>query len=137
MEGRDDDVKCYVLRMFVDVWVRLMVLFMFYISEEFWEKFGGEGFVSFVFWFELVLEWWNEMVEVEEDFVKFFIEDIKEIIIVVKIENLKRVYIYIVLEWKWRVVEVVVEKRDFKVVMVELMKDFEMRKYGKEVSKFI
>ncbi len=136
-EGRDDDAKRYVLRTLADVWVRLMAPFTPHISEELWEKLGGEGFVSLAPWPEPVPEWWNETVEAEEDFVKSLIEDIKEIITVAKIENPKRAYIYTAPEWKWRVVEVVAEKRDFKAAMAELMKDPEMRKHGKEVSKLI
>ncbi|MDI3474517.1 MAG: leucyl-tRNA synthetase [Thermococcaceae archaeon] len=136
-EERDDEAKRYVLRTLADVWVRLVAPFTPHISEELWEKLGGEGFVSLAPWPEPVPEWWNETVEAEEEFVKSLIEDIKEIITVAKIENPKRAYIYTAPEWKWKVVEVVAEKKDFKSAMSELMKDPEMRKYGKEVGKLI
>jgi leucyl-tRNA synthetase len=136
-EGRDDEAKRYVLRTLADIWVRLMAPFTPHISEELWEKLGEEGFVSLAPWPEPVPEWWNETVEAEEEFVKSLIEDIKEIITVAKIENPKRAYIYTAPEWKWKVVEVVAEKKDFKSAMSELMKDPEMRKHGKEVSKLI
>lgn len=136
-EGRDDEAKRFVLRKLADVWVRLMAPFTPHISEELWEKLGGEGFVSLAKWPEPVPEWWDETVEAEEEFVKAFIEDVKEIIRVAKIENPSRVYVYTAPEWKWKVVEVVAEKRDFKSAMAELMKDPEMRKHGKEISKLI
>ncbi|GAB6102678.1 leucine--tRNA ligase [Thermococcus atlanticus] len=136
-EGRDDEAKRYVLRTLADVWVRLMAPFTPHISEELWEKLGGEGFVSLAKWPEPVPEWWNETIEAEEEFVKSLIEDIKEIIRVAKIEDAKRAYIYTAPEWKWRVLEVVAEKRDFKGAMTELMKDPEMRKHSKEVSRLI
>ncbi|AEC51668.1 putative protein leucyl-tRNA synthetase [Pyrococcus sp. NA2] len=136
-EGRDDDAKRHVLRKLADVWVRLMAPFTPHIAEELWEKLGGEGFVSLAEWPEPVPEWWDETVEAEEEFIKALIEDIREIIEVAKIEKAERAYIYTAPEWKWRVVEVVAEKRDFKSAMSELMKDQEMRKHGKEVSKLI
>ncbi|WP_456395579.1 leucine--tRNA ligase [Thermococcus sp.] len=136
-EGRDDEAKRFVLRKLAEAWVRLMAPFTPHISEELWEKLGGEGFVSLAKWPEPVPEWWNETIEAEEEFVKSLIEDIKEIIRVAKIEDAKRAYIYTAPEWKWRVLEVVAEKRDFKGAMTELMKDPEMRKHGKEVSRLI
>ncbi|MDV3103193.1 leucine--tRNA ligase [Thermococcus waiotapuensis] len=136
-EGRDDEAKRYVLRKLAEVWVRLMAPFTPHISEELWEKLGGEGFVSLAKWPEPVPEWWNEMVEREEQFVQSVIEDIKEIIRVARLENAKKAYIYTAPEWKWKVVEVVAEKKDFKSAMAELMKEPEMRERGKEVSKLI
>ncbi|AEC52563.1 leucyl-tRNA synthetase [Pyrococcus sp. NA2] len=136
-EGRDDEAKRFVLRKLADIWVRLMAPFTPHICEELWEKLGGEGFVSLAKWPEPVEEWWDEKVEQEEEFIKSLIEDIKEIIEVAKIENAKRAYIYTAPEWKWKVYEVVAEKRDFKSAMAELMKDPEMRKRGKEVSKLV
>ncbi|HIP74835.1 MAG TPA: leucine--tRNA ligase, partial [Thermococcus paralvinellae] len=136
-EGRDDEAKRYVLRMVADIWVRLMAPFTPHICEELWEKLGGEGFVSLAKWPEPNQEWWNETVELEEDYVKSLIEDIKEIIKVAKLEDAKRAYIYTAPEWKWKVAEVVAEKRDFKEAMSELMKDPEMRKKGKEVANLV
>ncbi len=136
-EGRDDRAKRFVLRKLAEVWVRLMAPFTPHISEELWEKLGGEGFVSLAEWPEPVQEWWNETVEAEEDFVKNLIDDIREIIRVAKIEDARRAYVYTAPEWKWRVLEVVAEKRNFKGAMAELMKDEEMRKHGREVSKLI
>ncbi|CAB49785.1 leucine--tRNA ligase [Pyrococcus abyssi] len=136
-EGRDDEAKRFVLRKLADIWVRLMAPFTPHICEELWEKLGGEGFVSLAKWPEPVDEWWNEEVEVEEDFIKSLIEDIKEIIEVAKIESPKRAYIYTAPEWKWKVYEVVAEKREFKSAMAELMKDEEIRKHGKEVAKLV
>ncbi|WP_457754078.1 leucine--tRNA ligase [Thermococcus sp.] len=136
-EGRDDDAKRYVLRTLADVWVRLMAPFTPHICEELWEKLGGEGFVSLAKWPEPNPEWWNETTELEEDYIKSLIEDIKEIIKVAKLEDAKKAYIYTAPEWKWKVAEIVAEKRDFKAVMSEVMKDPEMRKKGKEVASLV
>ncbi len=136
-EGRDDEAKRSTLRKLAEVWVRLMAPFTPHIAEELWEKLGGEGFVSLAKWPEPVEEWWNETIELEESYIKSLIEDIKEILRVAKLEDAKRAYIYTAEEWKWKVARVVAEKRDFKASMSEIMKDPEMRKRGKEVSKLI
>ncbi|USH00685.1 leucine--tRNA ligase [Thermococcus argininiproducens] len=136
-EGRDDEAKRSTLRKLADVWVRLMAPFTPHIAEELWKKLGGEGFISLAKWPEPVEEWWNETIELEEDYIKNLIDDIKEIIKVAKLENAKRAYIYTAEEWKWKVAEIVAEKRDFKASMSEVMKDPDMRKRGKEVSKLI
>ncbi|KUJ99496.1 MAG: Leucine--tRNA ligase, partial [Thermococcales archaeon 44_46] len=125
------------LRRLADIWVRLMAPFTPHIAEELWTKLGGKGFVSLAKWPEPVEEWWNETIELEEDYIKALIDDIKEIITVAKLENAKRAYIYTAEEWKWRVAEIVAERKDFKAAMSEVMKDPEMRKRGKEVSKLI
>ncbi|MBO8175527.1 MAG: leucine--tRNA ligase [Thermococcus sp.] len=136
-EGRNDEAKRYVLRTLADIWVRLMAPFTPHICEELWEKLGGEGFVSLAKWPEPNPEWWNEAIELEEDYIKSLIEDIKEIIKVAKLEDAKKAYIYTAPEWKWKVAEIVAEKRDFKAVMSEVMKDPEMRKKGKEVANLV
>ena len=136
-EGRDDEAKRSTLRKLADVWVRLMAPFTPHICEELWERLGGEGFISLAKWPEPVEEWWNETIELEEEYIKALIDDIKEIISVAKLENAKRAYIYTAEDWKWKVAQVVAEKRDFKASMGEVMKDPEMRKRGKEVSKLI
>ncbi|WP_456326338.1 leucine--tRNA ligase [Palaeococcus sp. (in: euryarchaeotes)] len=136
-EGRDDEAKRATLRKLAEVWVRLMAPFTPHIAEELWEKLGGEGFVSLTKWPEPVPEWWNETIELEESYIKGLIDDIKEIISVARLENARRAYIYTAEEWKWRVAELVAEKRDFKASMSGVMKDPEMRKRGKEVSKLI
>ncbi|ALM74163.1 leucine--tRNA ligase [Thermococcus barophilus] len=136
-EGRDDEAKRYVLRTLADVWVRLMAPFTPHICEELWEKLGGDGFVSLATWPEPNPEWWNETIELEENYIKSLIEDIKEIIKVAKLEDAKRAYIYTAPEWKWKVAEIVAEKRDFKAVMSEVMMDPEMRKKDKEVASLV
>jgi len=136
-EGREDEAKRSTLRKLADIWVRLMAPFTPHICEELWERLGGEGFISLAKWPEPVEEWWNETIELEEEYIKALIDDIKEIISVAKLENAKRAYIYTAEDWKWKVAQVVAEKRDFKASMGEVMKDPEMRKRGKEVSKLI
>ena len=136
-EGRDDEAKRLTLRKLADIWVRLMAPFTPHICEELWERLGGEGFISLAKWPEPVEEWWNETIELEEDYIKTLIDDIKEIIKVAKLEDAKRAYIYTAEEWEWKVARVVAEKRDFKASMGEVMKDPEMRKRGKDVSKLI
>lgn len=136
-EGRDDKAKRSTLRKLADVWVRLMAPFTPHICEELWERLGGESFISLAKWPEPVEEWWNETIELEEEYIKNLIDDIKEIIKVAKLEDAKRAYIYTAEEWKWKVAQVVAEKRDFKASMGEVMKDPEMRKRGKDVSKLI
>ncbi|HHI00414.1 MAG TPA: leucine--tRNA ligase, partial [Thermococcus litoralis] len=89
-EGRDDEAKRSTLRKLADVWVRLMAPFTPHIAEELWEKLGGEGFISLAKWPEPVEEWWNETIELEEDYIKNLIDDIKEIIKVAKLEDAKR-----------------------------------------------
>ncbi|ACS89325.1 MULTISPECIES: leucine--tRNA ligase [Thermococcus] len=136
-EGRDDEAKRSTLRKLAGVWVRLMAPFTPHICEELWERLGGEGFVSLAEWPEPVEEWWNKTIELEEEYIKTLIEDIKEIVSVAKLENAKRAYIYTAEEWKWKVAQVVAEKKDFKAATSEVMKDPEMRKHGKGVSKLI
>jgi len=136
-EGRDDKAKRSTLRKLADVWVRLMAPFTPHICEELWERLGGESFISLAKWPEPVEEWWNETIELEEEYIKNLIDDIKEIIKVAKLEDAKRAYIYTAEEWKWKVAQVVAEKKDFKAAMSEVMKDPEMHKRGKDVSKLI
>jgi len=121
---------------FIEVQTKILSPYCPHIAEEIWENIGKEGFISLSEW---PMPWKepNEKMILSEEHIKDAIDDIREILKVAKIENPETIYIYTTPEWKWKVVEVATEFQDTKKAMPALMKDEEMRKYGKKVSKFL
>jgi len=133
---RTDSPNREIINRFIEVQTKILSPYCPHLTEEVWEAIGKEGFISLSQWPEP----WNEpnekMIQ-SEDHIKDAIEDIKEILKVAKIESPDTVYIYTTPEWKWKVVEVASEAQDVKKAMPILMKDEELRKQGKKVSKFL
>jgi len=124
-----------VISWFIEVQTKILAPFAPHISEEIWEKLGKKEFIS--------VSEWPEYREIEdegilrgEEYIKGVINDIREIIKVTKIKG-KIVYVYTAPDWAWRVCEIVEKKRNFNDSIKEVMKDEEMRKRGKTVSKLI
>ncbi len=132
--GKSDENKKFVLRKLAETWVRLMAPFTPHICEELWEKLGKKEFVSVAKWPEVEEDYISPESEEAEKFIEGIVEDIKEIQKITGLEKLNRIYIYTAPEWKWKVAEVVAEYKNSKEAMRELMKNEEIKKYGKEVS---
>jgi len=133
---RTDKPNREVMDRFIEAQTKIISPFCPHLTEEIWERIGKDGFISLSKWPEPWAEADQGMIRSEEH-LKSAIDDIREILRVAKIEDPKAIYIYTTPEWKWKVVEVASEEKDIKRSMPRLMKDEEMRKQGKKVSKFL
>ncbi len=125
-----------LLREILKDWTKLMAPFTPHLAEEIWEKLGNNGFVSL----EIYPKYDESMVspeaETSELLIKRLIEDIQEILKVTGIKASK-IYVYTAEDWKWEVYEKILKGEDIGRIMKELMQREELKKLGKEVSKFI
>ncbi|MCD1294756.1 leucine--tRNA ligase [Methanocella sp. CWC-04] len=126
-----------VISWFIEVQTKILAPFCPHLCEEIWEIIGGKGFIAkspYPSWDETVEV--DESIERSEDFVRSVIEDLQEIIEVAHLEKASEAYIYTPEGWKYRALELAAGKNmgdAMKIVMAEE----EMRKQGKEVSKYI
>ncbi|HID24937.1 MAG TPA: leucine--tRNA ligase, partial [Thermoplasmata archaeon] len=128
-----------VVDVLLQCWIRLIAPFTPHLAEELWEMIGKKGFVSLESYPEYSPEEVSIESEVGEQLVKDVIGDIKEILKVTK-KTPKKIYLYTAPRWKYIIYKKILGKKDavdVKTLMKELMQNEEMRKKGKEVSKFI
>ena len=122
---------------FIDAQTKMLAPFCPHICEEIWEKIGGQGFIAkaaYPAWDEAVPM--DESIEKSEDFIRSVIEDIQEIVEVAQLKDAKNVNIFTADDWKYKVLSLSTGK-NMGQAMKDVMADQEMRKVGKEVSKYV
>ncbi len=133
-EGNNKPLLKYV----VENWVKILAPITPHLSEEIWELFGYNNYISNEQFPIVNKEYINEKYELGEEFIKNTIEDIRNII---KIANItpKNIYLYTSENWKYDVLKIIIENKEVpqNKLMPIVMKNQELRKYGKEVSKLI
>ena len=125
-----------LLRELLAEWAKLMTPFTPHIAEEIWEKLGNKNFVSLENYPECREEDISPEAEACEHLIRDLMADVQEILKVTGIKP-SRIYIYTSESWKWDVYEKILAGEDIGSIMKELMQREELRKLGKEVSKFI
>lgn len=133
---RTDEPNRELMEKFIEAQTAILSLFCPHTAEEIWESIGKTGFISTSQWPKAWAESDPSMIRAEE-YLKGVLDDVKEILKVTKMENPKKIYIYTAPEWKWKVAEIAGHAKDFKDAMQQVMQDPEMRKQGKQVSKFL
>ena len=102
---KQDPAVIYVLSTVLSNWIRLLAPFTPHTSEELWEKFGGEGFVSFAKWPEYDDELISEEIERSECLVQNIVKDINEIKNIVD-TNPEKIHLYLAPDWKWELYKI-------------------------------
>jgi leucyl-tRNA synthetase len=140
--SQDERSRAYVLKRVLDAWVRLLAPFVPHVCEEIWSRMGKTGFVSAAEWPAYQEELVDKGIEMAEDYLAKVIEDIGEIMKVVKVEKPKTLYFYVAPEWKRRVCAAISkEVRGGKVDMGKFIRSAEGElgvKVGmQELAKFV
>jgi leucyl-tRNA synthetase len=135
-ERRSVKMNAYVLRQVLENWIRILAPFIPFISEELWERLGNKGFVSSAKWPKVDKKLIDEKIEQMEEFVKKTLDDINEILKIIK-KTVEEIHIYIAPRWKHVVYNTILENvKDPRHVVSEIMKNPEIRKSGKDVVRF-
>lgn len=146
--GLVNDIDWYLKREGEDIWllhqtfkvlVRAMTPFTPHIAEELWERLGGEGFAttqSFPVPDEKALDLEAELFE---DLLRWLMDDVQNIIKVIKRQPGK-IILYTAPDWKRKVWTRLAKEGadpDVKALMKEMMASEDLRKHGKQVSKYV
>jgi len=131
----------YVLNEILNAQVRMLAPVTPHTCEELWERMGGKGFVSLVAWPAPDESKVDVRAEENEALIEGTLEDTLNIVKATGITP-KKIYYYVVAPWKWKAYLTVLRKSvSAKVVqselMIELMKDKEMKNVAKPLAKFI
>ena len=134
-----NDVRWYLKRggdnlaVILDDWIKLLAPFIPHICEELWHL-KHDSFVSLESYPEFDESKIDEKAEAIENYLKSFIEDVKE---VMKFFRGERVYVAFAEDWKVEALKVALNSDSMKSAMAELMKDERFKKMAKEVSAFL
>jgi leucyl-tRNA synthetase len=126
-----------IISWFIEVQTKILAPFAPHICEEIWESIGGKGFIAkapYPTWDEQLIA--DDTIEKSEDFIRKVIEDAQEIITVANLSGAKEVFVYTSDDWKYKVLQLAAGK-NMGDAMKAVMADPEMRKYRKEVSRYV
>ncbi len=99
-----------VLKRFIEVQTLLIAPFAPHVAEEIWRAIGKDTFIVLEKWPEPDIEKINEDMEKAEMIVQSLLEDVKEILRLVK--HAKQIYIVIADDWKYDLLKKVKDYRD-------------------------
>ncbi len=135
------EARAYVLKRVLDVWVRLLAPVIPHVCEELWQRMGKEGFVSVAEWPSVDERLVDKATELIEDYLARTLEDIGEILRVMKIERPRRVCLYVAQDWKWKVYRMALERtRAGRIDVGELIrsvKELGLRLHMADLTKYI
>jgi leucyl-tRNA synthetase len=117
-EDKNDLLEVYKI-LFPD-WIKILSITMPHLCEELWEKMGNSVFVSKTPWTDFNRNYVDNDLEREFEFIHDVVEDILNILKIVKPGNFADIYLYTAPEWKKEVYEIVRSKKgDLKKVIEE------------------
>jgi len=127
-----------LVKEFIETQTLILTPYTPHICEEIWQGIGKEGFISEAPYPEARGEYISDEVEVQEDYLIQVMEDIRKILKVTKMTP-ERVVLYTSPAWKYRILRIALESGDFNVkdIMKKAMADLEIRRHGKEVSRYV
>jgi len=115
--------------------------FIPHITEELWEKTGHENLLSLAKWPDYNKDFITEENDYKWKLMNNTIDDIKSIVQVLKEKEINTIKLIIADEWKYDLFSIfmpLTEKtKNQGEIMKEIMKNDNMKKYGKEISKII
>ena len=112
-----------------------------HMSEEIWEMIGKDGYVSLASWPS-----YDEKLLTEENDVKWklmnnIVDDVNNIILVMKQDQLNKISIIIANEWKFKfystLMSLLNETRNQGELMKKLMKEADLKPHGKDISQHL
>lgn len=116
-------------------WIKILSPVIPHVCEELWEQTGGKGFVSLENWPRAQEKLINPRLEKQEELVHQTLNDIKEILKIIK-KTPKKIHIYSAPGWKYTVHRRVRGMAGKEFSIKELMKIPEIRKQGKQALHF-
>ena len=135
-----NDVRWYLRRggdnlaIILDDWLKLLAPFIPHICEELWH-IKHDTFISLEKYPEFDESKVDEEAEAIEEYIKSFIEDVKEVMKFV--EKPKVVYVSFAEEWKREVLKIAFQSNSMKEAMNKVMSDEKFRSMAKEVATFL
>ncbi|MFX1448648.1 MAG: class I tRNA ligase family protein, partial [Promethearchaeota archaeon] len=123
-------------------WIKMLSITMPHLCEELWEKLGNTEFLSSIIWTDFGDNYVDNELELEFGFISEVVDDILNILKIVKSGNSGNIYLYTAPIWKQQVYDIInAKKGDFKKIIEEckfsnsLMKNKDLIPYVKNQIK--
>ncbi len=121
--------------------VLMMGPFAPHICEELWSKLGGERFCSLEEWPEFDTKKIDEKVDASEEVIHKTIADIDNVLKLIKVKEPSSIKLIVAAKWKYDFFKIYKKEveisRDIKSIITACMKEKELKRYGKDISKMI
>lgn len=110
-----------------------------FICEEIWEKIGKKDLLSSANWPQIDKKKIIPKLNLAENLIKQTLTDFAEVKKLAKVDKPKKVTLLVSLPWKYELFNVLtkLDSRNPGLVLKEVMKNNNLKKYGKEISKFV
>ncbi len=125
-----------MLRQVVDKWIRMVAPLIPHLAEELWSRMGGEGFVSVADWPLPDESLIDEKAEVLEDSITRFIDDVKNVLRVLK-EKPSRITIIIASPWKYEALKLAAEGRGLREIINVIREKYALKGREKEIANLV
>jgi len=117
-EDKNDLLEVY--KILFPEWIKILSITMPHLCEELWEILGNKEFISKKVWTDFNSNYVDNDLERDFGFVSDVVEDILNILKIMKSDNSETIYIYTAPEWKQKVYGIISSKKgDFKEVINE------------------
>jgi len=128
------------IRRAVETWVKLMAPFAPHVCEELWERMGKKGFISLARWPEPDEALLDPEAEEAEGLVRGVLEDLAEVVRVLRVGRPRRICLYVASPWKWEAYLRALEEAgrgrlEVGPLIRSLMREPSLRARGKEVAQ--
>ncbi len=139
-----NDLKIYLklspnagLREFFELFVPAIAPVMPHVAEEFWHMLGKKGFAfeaGYPKWDETAID---ESLEYSMDIANALVDDVRNILALVKVEKPKKVSLFVADEWKRKVYSIVACAKNQSESMKECFGDAELKAKGADTAKLV
>ncbi|NVM03253.1 MAG: leucine--tRNA ligase [Candidatus Helarchaeota archaeon] len=124
----------------IHILIIILTPFTPHLCEEVWEKRGKKPFVSLEKWPEFNEKFLNREIEQKWRMYNNIIDDIKEILKIIKLPSISQIEICVAAKWKFNLYKLIQEDIKQTVAMKNIMKKVmstDLKKYNKEIAKLI
>ncbi|NHJ26109.1 MAG: leucine--tRNA ligase [Candidatus Lokiarchaeota archaeon] len=134
----ESDKEFFILfKLIAQDWLKLLSPTIPHLTEELWNIAGNNNYISTSIWSDWHQEYINEQLEIEFDYISQVIEDIQNILKIVRSKDFDSIFLYTAPNWKKVVREIILSKQgDFDTTLKVLKNNQEMIK-NKELIPFV
>ena len=126
-----------MLKKDAESFLKLLSPFCPHITEELWQKLGNKPFISTQKWPEADKSKIDPVLEYGEELIDSTIQDIKEILKLVKINNPKNISLFIAEDWKYDFMKKLKKEMEKTRNISDLIKSSLIKGHEKEISRLI
>lgn len=121
----------------IETFLKLLHPFCPHITEELWEKIGNKPFISLQKWPKADKSKIDLSLEYEDSLINSTINDIKEILKLVKIDSPQNISLFIAEQWKYEFMKKIKDEIEKTRDISTLIKKSLIKSYEKETAKLV